>query len=81
MYFPSNDIISFGFKVDVYIVPSLMATLMANLTIVNSAALNMERQVSLRYAGLEHFGYIPRSGISSFVFGFPRNLYTDFHSS
>ena len=53
-----------------------------NLDVVNIAAMNMDRQVSLE-ENVKSFGYILKSGIAisyvRSVFSLLRNLYTDFH--
>jgi hypothetical protein len=55
-----------------------------NLTIVNSAVINMGVQVSLLYVDLHFFRCIPKSAIAGsydhFIFSFLRDWYIAFHS-
>jgi hypothetical protein len=54
------------------------------LAIVNTAAISMGGKLSLLYADLHTFGYVPKSGITgpygSSIFRFLKKLHFDFHS-
>jgi hypothetical protein len=94
IYLPANDIVSFFFISEnysimyvyhIFLIHSLVVGHLGyfhGLAVVNSAAINMDMQVSLLYRDLHSFEYLPRRGLprsyGHSIFSFLRNFHNDY---